>query len=344
MIKTSILILGETGNGKSSLGNFILNREIFKTSNNPSSETKKPNGQYGIGETKDIFVIDTPGLQDPEGKDKSQFEQLLKFTKQQSHLQAIIITFDYNSDRFALHIKEMIRLFCKAFPHKTFFEHVAIVWTKYYSYLTNSQKMKRFRKIEMVTKQLIDLISSENHIPPKNFPFFFVDTNFEEKDQFSKEQINNLIAWACNLSYLDSNLTKIVDPLVVEEIEEKRKVFKKQNKHLNKIYTIYSKQKRKKQILYNKTVNYTNWVEFDTESSVSYEPVVCISSRTENKVEKRNKQHIYYTYEGGFWRTLFNNLERVRHVHNYTENILYSRKVNIYNDGTTSFGPWIEQT
>ena len=71
MIKTSILILGETGNGKSSLGNFILNKEnAFSTSDNTSSETKETNGKYGEGDTKNIFVIDTPGLQDPEGKDK----------------------------------------------------------------------------------------------------------------------------------------------------------------------------------------------------------------------------------------------------------------------------------
>ena len=288
MIKTSILIIGETGNGKSSLGNFILNREIFKTSKNASSETKEPNGQYGIGETKDIFVIDTPGLQDPEGKDQSQFKEILKFTKQQCHLQAILIIFNYNYDKFALHIKDMIRLFCNAFPHKNFFEYVAIVWTKYYHYLSEEEKMERFKKMENVTQQLKELISNENHYPPKIFPFFFVDTNFKRQDNFSKNEINNLLAWASNLSYLDTNLTKIVDPLVVKEIDEFRKVFKTNKKHLNKNTTIYSKQKRKKQILYNKIVNYTDWIEYDTESSISYDPIVCITSRTENKVEKRN--------------------------------------------------------
>lgn len=170
-----------------------------------------------------------------------------------------------------------------------------------------------------------------------------MDTNFKRQDNFSKNEINNLLAWASNLSYLDTNLTKIVDPLVVKEIDEFRKVFKTNKKHLNKNTTIYSKQKRKKQILYNKIVNYTDWIEYDTESSISYDPIVCITSRTENKVEKRNKVHVYYTYEGGFWRRLFDNLEKVRHVHHYTEDILYSRKVNIYNDGTTSYGPWIQQ-
>jgi hypothetical protein len=65
-------------------------------------------------------VIDTPGLQDPEGKDKEQFENLLKYTKKQTHLQGIIINFNYNFVRFAEHIKNMIRLLCNVFPHMIF--------------------------------------------------------------------------------------------------------------------------------------------------------------------------------------------------------------------------------
>lgn len=128
MNKTSILILGETGNRKSSLGNFILNRKnAFTTSNNTKSETKETSGKYGITDTKNIFVIDTPGLLDPEGKEKIQFENLLIYSKKQTHLQSVVIVFHYNYDRFAEHIKNMIRLLFKAFPQDNFFEQVALV-------------------------------------------------------------------------------------------------------------------------------------------------------------------------------------------------------------------------
>ena len=49
------------GNGKSSLGNFILGTQAFSVSDNPESETKITCGQYGVNENQGVFVIDTPG-------------------------------------------------------------------------------------------------------------------------------------------------------------------------------------------------------------------------------------------------------------------------------------------
>lgn len=343
MVKTSILILGETGNGKSSLGNFILNRkEIFPTSDGSDSKTKITKGCYGIGETRDIFVIDTPGLQDPQGEDKSHFENLLIYTKKQTHLQGIIIVFNYQCDRFAEHIKHMIKLLCNAFPQKYFFNHVALVWTKYYYYLPNNNKYKRFKKIEKITEEMIKLIEEENLISPKKFPCFFVDSDFEKQDYFSKQEMKRLIEWSSNLSYLDSNLTKIVNPLISKEIEEFREIYSHKNKILNKIITYYSQQKRKKQIFYNKIINYTDWKEYNKRESIYYEPIIYIGSDFECKVEKEQRKYYYYTYEGGFWRTIFNNLKRVEHYGYHYVDVAYKREIKKYNDGTKQIGPWIK--
>ena len=76
-----MLLVGETGNGKSSLGNFILNRKVFSVSNDPKAETKITRGEHGINGTQDIFVIDTPGLQDSEGSDKEHLIQMVEYIK-----------------------------------------------------------------------------------------------------------------------------------------------------------------------------------------------------------------------------------------------------------------------
>ena len=61
--KAKLVILGDTGDGKSSLGNYILNlKDRFRVSDDPDSETKETLGYSGSNVAEDIFVIDTPGL------------------------------------------------------------------------------------------------------------------------------------------------------------------------------------------------------------------------------------------------------------------------------------------
>ena len=63
-IKAKLVILGATGDGKSSLENFILNKK------DPNSETKQNIGNNDFDDTEYIFLIDTPELKDTRALDK----------------------------------------------------------------------------------------------------------------------------------------------------------------------------------------------------------------------------------------------------------------------------------
>ena len=65
-IKANIIVLGETGNGKSQFCNAVLQRQVFTVSDDTKSETKITKGSYGMNDAEKIFAIDTPGLQDSE--------------------------------------------------------------------------------------------------------------------------------------------------------------------------------------------------------------------------------------------------------------------------------------
>ena len=72
---TKILLLGETGVGKSSLGNFIIGNEKFKSETGPKRITTTIHGEISE-KYRDIYIIDSPGMQDTEFEDKKISEDL----------------------------------------------------------------------------------------------------------------------------------------------------------------------------------------------------------------------------------------------------------------------------
>ena len=58
--KPKICLLGSTGNGKSSTGNYLIKKEVFKVSDSPVSCTNK----LSFKENDEMILIDTIGFGD----------------------------------------------------------------------------------------------------------------------------------------------------------------------------------------------------------------------------------------------------------------------------------------
>ncbi|KAG4085982.1 P-loop containing nucleoside triphosphate hydrolase protein [Neocallimastix lanati (nom. inval.)] len=319
MINASLILLGETGNGKSSLGNFILNKQVFSVSDNPESETKETKGEKGDGDNAGIFVIDTPGLQDAEGTDRQHLIQMVEYIKSHPGLQGIILVFNYHQDRFPLNVKTIIQLLCNMFPCPTIWSNVALVWTKYYYFLPKEVKQQKEVKIRRYLPEVLDLVRATNGDPNINsFPTFFIDSDFEQKDLHSCEEVNRLIAWVHQLDPIDEKKVRVVDPVIKETVEEKDErtttTIEGNVEHIKIEYF-----KRKKQIYYDGSISYTDWIKYNEKNKDKLLPKEVIETHMDRKKEENYKKTPDCEIHQIDW---------------------YERTINVLNDGTVEYGEW----
>ena len=221
-MQTNILLFGETGNGKSSLGNTLLGIDAFRVSADIKSETKVTFGRKGVGANSNLFVIDTPGLQDSSGADKQHMIQLVQYIKEHKELNAIIVVFNYQQVRFPYNIQTMLKLFCNIFPMKDVGDHIALVFTNSFTkrgLLNQEQKYEKLQKILPEFKRVIE--ESSGSKISANITTGFVDMEPKDGlDENGKMDLDRIITWASFLPNLNVEVIKTPEPDVKIETQD----------------------------------------------------------------------------------------------------------------------------
>ena len=144
----NILLVGETGSWKSSLGNKILVIEDgFEVSDDIQSCTKETIRKISQIDSE-INVIDSPGLQ--ERVWQNNYDQMVKIIKEMKYLHLIVIVIYFWNPRLTSSIQYMVKFLCNVFPIN-FLNHVAIVFTHYdheYEIKRNKKKTKTQEKMQ----------------------------------------------------------------------------------------------------------------------------------------------------------------------------------------------------
>lgn len=214
-----ILVLGNTGNGKSTFCNYILSYPekkckeselpdpcTFEVNGYPANENSKYNG---------IFMIDTPGLNDGKGRDQEIINKIRDEFKAKycEGIKSIIIVENVTIKRISFEAQRQLSIYCRMFQNPNFWEHVGFV----FSFSSESwpdeqikdiinEKQRQYMKsvrnfVEEETKGL-----NKNFKIPNVFPSFFTDCGkvyppFTHKR--TDEEIDRLISWTRCQDYID---------------------------------------------------------------------------------------------------------------------------------------------
>ncbi|EDS88716.1 AIG1 family protein, putative, partial [Entamoeba histolytica HM-1:IMSS] len=162
--QTKLLLIGETGVGKSLLGNFILKKNVFRVSDSTISETKEVAKCFGEGDRSDLVVIDTPGFHDTDYYrfDEKHIQNIVDCVRAEG-LQGIVLTMNYNTFKFTDNLKRVIKIINDVFPIKDSWKHVCIVWTRcFFNYIPEKKIEKGKKEKQQFKEYLISFIKQIN--------------------------------------------------------------------------------------------------------------------------------------------------------------------------------------
>ncbi len=124
----NLLILGKSGNGKSALGNHLLNKQVFKSRRSPSSVTKRCQREEGHIGNRPIVVVDTPGTMDTHLDPDELMKHLAEATVlSPDGYHAFLLVFS-SITRITAEEKEAVEIIAKLFG-RGFFKYAIFVFT-----------------------------------------------------------------------------------------------------------------------------------------------------------------------------------------------------------------------
>jgi len=199
------LVLGETGVGKSSFINGITNSNNCKVGDEGKACTIKFKvSRATIGHSQFSF-IDTPGLNDAKGDEKS-INEIKKGISYYPNFRCILILLKFQDIRLSKTSVNNLRIFMNCFPNKKFWDHAFIVRTHAEkggrSYLQTKKKLEG----EIVK-------SINNYDDFKDFKNFMIKKHIELPLKIDEFYVDNVKDAPDNFEYNEEEFNKIFDKI-----------------------------------------------------------------------------------------------------------------------------------
>ena len=340
----TVIGIGETGNGKSTFLNAYLQRNAFQSSDSPDSCTKITSVESNVINNKILKAIDTPGIKDTDNTDQENVKQLVEFLiKYKDGINVVAIVLNGQIDRFTNDTKKFIKIAHQMFNHPDFWEHLCIIFTKWYSEMTEEQK--KTKQDEYKKK----VIASINKYTDSNInidlPVFFVDSENYKTDKKTKTELNKFNNFVFSKNAMKTTQAEVPNVFYEKVIREERNNYRYKENLISedgmKRTEYFANQSRNKLIDYYGNISYTNWknekeweivktktIEYDTQNcpvQISKEPR---HAQREIKTDILGIFHFSQTYN-----------QVVGESSNTTYEIRRRKKITDF-DGKISYGDW----
>ena len=124
-----VVFIGETGVGKSQLGNFILQSEFFKVGNGKSSETEIISEGNTYLDGMSVTIVDTPGLNDTNSKDEEIMDKIVKKFKDDNSIDGIILVYSFRNMRRVQKHQELVNNLIEIFGKDLLEKRLKVIFT-----------------------------------------------------------------------------------------------------------------------------------------------------------------------------------------------------------------------
>lgn len=124
-----IMLIGETGVGKSQLGNFLLQNNSFKVGDHDRSETKKISESSSKIENMNVTIIDTPGLNDTSGADEQIMNLIVEKFQNDKSIDGMILVYSFKSPRKVKKHQELLKNLITTFGEDLLKSRLKVIFT-----------------------------------------------------------------------------------------------------------------------------------------------------------------------------------------------------------------------